>query len=83
MNNEIVIRVGSFLTVFIFIALWEIVARRRSLTTSKKARWFSNLSIIFINTLLVRLIFPFLAVNMAIHFLKTGRFSGSPVDSTP
>jgi len=67
MNNEIVIRVGSFLTVFILIALWEIVARRRSLTTSKKARWFSNLSIIFINTLLVRLVFPFLAVSMAIE----------------
>ena len=72
MENEIFIRVGSFLTVFILIALWEIVARRRSLTTSKKGRWFSNLGIILINTLLVRLVFPVLAVNMAIKAQQSG-----------
>jgi sterol desaturase/sphingolipid hydroxylase (fatty acid hydroxylase superfamily) len=72
MNNEVVIRVGSFVTVFILIALWEIVARRRSLTTSKKERWFSNLGIISINTLVVRLIFPVLAVNMAIKAQQSG-----------
>jgi hypothetical protein len=66
MNNEIIIRVGSFLAVFSLIALWEIVARRRSLTTSKKVRWFNNLGITSIDALLVRLVFPVLAVNMAI-----------------
>ena len=60
MNNEIIIRVGSFLAVFSFIALWEIAARRRPLMTSKRVRWFNNLGITFINALLVRLVFPFI-----------------------
>jgi len=55
MDNEIIIRVGSFLAVFIIIALGEIAARRRSLKTSKKVRWFSNIGITVINVLLVRL----------------------------
>ena len=72
MNKEIIIRVGSFLAVFILIALWEILARRRLLTTAKKWRWFSNLGIISINTLVVRLIFPVLAVNMAVKAQQSG-----------
>ena len=72
MNNEIIIRVGSFLAVFSLIALWEIVARRRSLTTSKKVRWFNNLGITSIDALLVRLVFPVLAVNMAIKAQQSG-----------
>ncbi len=72
MNNEIIIRVGSFLAVFSLIALWEIVARRRSLTTSKMVRWFNNLGITSIDALLVRLVFPVLAVNMAIKAQQSG-----------
>ena len=72
MDNEIIIRVGSFLAVFIIIALWEIAARRRSLTTSKKVRWFSNIGITVINALLVRLAFPFLAVSMALKAQQSG-----------
>jgi sterol desaturase/sphingolipid hydroxylase (fatty acid hydroxylase superfamily) len=72
MNNEIIIRVGSFLTVFILIALWEIVARRRALTTPKKVRWFNNLGITLIDALLVRLVFPVLAVDIAIKAQQSG-----------
>ena len=72
MNNEIIIRVGAFLAVFSLIALWEIVARRRSLTTSRKVRWFNNLGITSIDALLVRLVFPVLAVNMAIKAQQSG-----------
>jgi hypothetical protein len=43
MDNEIVIRVASFLPAFILIALWEFLAQRRSLTVSKRSRWMSNL----------------------------------------
>ena len=72
MNNEIIIRVGAFLAVFSLIALWEIVARRRPLTTSRKVRWFNNLGITSIDALLVRLVFPVLAVNMAIKAQQSG-----------
>ena len=66
MQTEIIIRAGSFLAVFVLIALWETKDQRRSLTTAKRWRWFNNLSIILINTLTVRLVFPVLAVNIAI-----------------
>ena len=72
MKNEIIIRAGSFVAVFILIALWEIVARRRILTTSKTVRWFNNISITLINVLVLRLAFPVLAVNMAIKSQQYG-----------
>ena len=65
MPNEITIRFIFFFSLFVFVALWELLAPRRGLTASKKARWISNLGITFMNPLLVRLLFPVLAVNMA------------------
>jgi sterol desaturase/sphingolipid hydroxylase (fatty acid hydroxylase superfamily) len=65
MEHEITIRLISFVLIFILVALWEIRAPRRNLTTSKKWRWFNNLSIIAINPVFLRLVFPVLAVGMA------------------
>jgi sterol desaturase/sphingolipid hydroxylase (fatty acid hydroxylase superfamily) len=59
------IRLMSFAMIFIMVALWEIRTPRRRLKTSKKARWIANLSIIIINPVLVRLVFPLLAVEAA------------------
>jgi len=64
MEHEITIRVITFVLIFILVALWEIRAPRRTLMTSKKWRWFNNLSIIAINPLLLRLVFPVLAIGM-------------------
>ena len=65
MKNEIAIRLVLFALIFILIAIWEIRMPRRALTTPKKGRWFNNLSIIAINTVLLRLVFPVLAMGMA------------------
>jgi len=65
MEHERAIRIVSFLSIFILLALWEIFMPRRILTTSKKCRWFSNLSIVAINPVLLQLLFPVLAVGMA------------------
>jgi sterol desaturase/sphingolipid hydroxylase (fatty acid hydroxylase superfamily) len=65
MKHEIAIRLISFVLIFILVALWEIRMPRRALTTSKKWRWFNNLSLIAINPVLLRLVFPVLAVEMA------------------
>jgi len=65
MDHEITLRALSFALIFILIALWEIRTPRRTLTTSKKKRWFTNLSIIAMNPLLIRLVFPVFAVEMA------------------
>ena len=72
MPNEIAIQIGFFFGVFAFIAIWELLAPRRQLTTSKMSRWASNLAITFLNPLAVRLVFPILAVSMALTAQKNG-----------
>jgi sterol desaturase/sphingolipid hydroxylase (fatty acid hydroxylase superfamily) len=66
MKHEIVIRLIFFLTIFGAVAYWEHRLPRRPLTTSKKVRWISNLSFMIGNPVLVRLIFPIVAVNTAL-----------------
>ncbi len=57
-NNTIAIRLGFFLGIFLLMALWELLAPRRQLDEPKSKRWFCNLSIVAINTLILRLAFP-------------------------
>ena len=66
MSTEITIRLGFFLGIFVLVAVCEILAPRRVLTTSKARRWFANLVIIGLNPLSVRLVFPVLPVAMAL-----------------
>jgi sterol desaturase/sphingolipid hydroxylase (fatty acid hydroxylase superfamily) len=65
MEDDIAIRLISFVMIFILVALWEIRMPRRTLLTSKKWRWFTNLSIIAINPVLLHFVFPILAVGAA------------------
>ena len=74
MSTEITIRLGFFLGIFVLVAVCEILAPRRALTTSKSGRWFANLVIIGLNPLSVRLFFPVLPVAMAL--LATERHWG-------
>lgn len=64
-NNEITIRLSFFLGVFAVMALWEIIAPRRALGISKALRWSNNLALVFLDTLVSRLLFPAAAVGMA------------------
>jgi sterol desaturase/sphingolipid hydroxylase (fatty acid hydroxylase superfamily) len=66
MNNEIIVRIGFFFGVLAIIAVWELIARRRTLTTSKPVRWRDNLSIVLINSLLVRIVLPITPVGLAL-----------------
>ncbi|MBA7543828.1 hypothetical protein ES705_36169 [subsurface metagenome] len=72
MSYEVVIRLGFFFGVFALIAIWEVLAPRRSLTTSKSVRWFSNLAITFLNPVVVRLVSPIMPVTMALLAQKSG-----------
>jgi sterol desaturase/sphingolipid hydroxylase (fatty acid hydroxylase superfamily) len=72
MNNESVIRLVFFAGIFALIAIWERSSPRRPLTTSKRNRWINNLAITFINPLLVRLLFPIVATNMALAARQHG-----------
>lgn len=60
------IRMAFFAGIFLAVALVEFMAPRRTLTTPKKTRWFGNISIVFINTFLLRLLAPAGAVGIAV-----------------
>lgn len=65
LNNELPIRLGFFFGVFAVIAIWEFLAPRRKPTISKSLRWTNNLALIFLNNLVIRLLFPAAALGVA------------------
>jgi len=71
-NHEISIRLGFFLGTFLLIALWEVIAPRRALTVSKAVRWFNNLGLVALNTVILRLLFPAAAVGVAVFAATQG-----------
>jgi sterol desaturase/sphingolipid hydroxylase (fatty acid hydroxylase superfamily) len=66
MNHEITIRLSFFFGTFIVMALWEVVAPKRALTVSKLVRWANNLGLVFLNSFIVRFLFPAAAVGVAV-----------------
>ena len=71
-QHEIGIRLSFFIGVFVMMAMWELLAPRRALTVSKVVRWTNNLVLVFLNTLILRLIFPAAAVGVAIFTTDNG-----------
>ncbi len=65
MNHEVAIRLSAFFGIFGVMAVWELLSRRRALTVSKATRWLNNLGIVFLNSVLLRVLFPAAAVGMA------------------
>lgn len=65
MQTGTIIRLAIFLTVFATFAVCEYRSPRRRLTVSKKKRWTANLVIIIANPLILHLVFPLLALDMA------------------
>jgi sterol desaturase/sphingolipid hydroxylase (fatty acid hydroxylase superfamily) len=70
--HEALIRMGFFLGIFVVVALVEVFDPRRPLLTSKTSRWFGNISIVAINTVVLRLLFPAGAVGIAIWVGEQG-----------
>jgi sterol desaturase/sphingolipid hydroxylase (fatty acid hydroxylase superfamily) len=71
-NHEPLIRFGFFFGILILMAAWERLAPRRPPQTSKSMRWFSNLGIVFIDTIMLRLLVSFSAIGTAIFAEKAG-----------
>jgi len=65
-DNEVFIRLGFFFGIFFSMAIWEMIAPRRSLSQPKRIRWFNNIGITVFNSVLVRLVFPAAAVGAAV-----------------
>ncbi|WP_049722360.1 sterol desaturase family protein [Gilvimarinus polysaccharolyticus] len=65
MSHEALIRVGVFASFLLAMALWEALAGFRPQNISRWQRWPSNLLIVVLNTLVLRLFFPLAAVGAA------------------
>ena len=72
LGHEPAIRLGFFLGVFALMALWEVVAPRRALTQSRGVRWSSNLGLVVLNSVVLRVLFPAAAVGMAVFAAEQG-----------
>ena len=72
LENELPIRLSFFLGVFVLMALWEILSPRRQLTISKAKRWTSNIALIVLNSIVLRLLFPTAAVGVGVLVQQKG-----------
>ena len=63
---EPAIRLTAFLGILGAMALWEIAAPRRRRDIPRVIRWTNNLALVVIDTAILRLTFPILAVGLAV-----------------
>lgn len=64
-SYESTVRLSFFAGMFLLMASWELVSPRRVLSTPKAERWFSNLTLVVLNALVLRILFPAAATGMA------------------
>lgn len=64
-SHEPTIRLSFFLGTLGMIGIWQVVAPKRPQTVSTLWRWLNNFGVTFLNTFLLRLLFPILAVGLA------------------
>jgi sterol desaturase/sphingolipid hydroxylase (fatty acid hydroxylase superfamily) len=66
------IRLGAFGGVFFVMAIWEFIGPRRNQAIGRGLRWPSNLGVVVVDTLLVRVLFPTTAVGLALFAAARG-----------
>ena len=64
--HEAQARLVFFFSILAVMAAWEVMTPRRRQEIPRLLRWSNNLGVVVIDTLLVRLTFPLLAVGMAV-----------------
>ena len=72
LGNEPTIRLAVFLGILLAMALWEVAAPRRRREIPRLLRWSNNLAVVVVDTLLVRLAFPVVAVGLALTAQERG-----------
>ncbi len=65
LGNEASLRLGAFVAVLVLMAVWERLSPRRAWTVSRRLRWASNLGLVVLNSLALRLLFPVASVGIA------------------
>ena len=72
LNHEMEVRLSFFFGVFAIMAFWEWRKPCRTLKLSKWLRWRNNLGLVFLNTLVLRALFPAAAVGVAFYAEQQG-----------
>ncbi|MDC0335430.1 sterol desaturase family protein [Pseudodesulfovibrio sp.] len=72
MTIELAVRVGSFLAILTIMGIAESVWPRRVLATPKGQRWFANISVSVLSTLIVRILLPLAPAGIAIYCAEHG-----------
>jgi sterol desaturase/sphingolipid hydroxylase (fatty acid hydroxylase superfamily) len=70
--HEAQARLAVFFSILAVMAAWEVAVPRRRREVPRLLRWSNNLGVVVIDTLLVRLSFPLLAVGMAVLAAERG-----------
>ena len=65
LKHESMIRFSLFFSTLFLMRLWEIIAPCRRLATPRLSRWFSNIGLLMLGTMILRAIFPMAAVGVA------------------
>lgn len=65
LGHEAAVRLSVFLGMLVAMMLWEVSTPRRRLEIPRVLRWSNNLALVVIDTAILRLAFPVLAVGMA------------------
>lgn len=69
---EPALRLAAFLGVLALMAMWEVAAPRRRREIPRVIRWTNNLALVVLDTVILRLTFPILAVGLAVMAEERG-----------
>lgn len=72
LSNEPIIRLSIFAAIFTIMAAWEVFSPRRHQAIGRVTRWPSNIGIVALDALIVRILFPVSAVGLALFVEANG-----------
>ncbi|MCP4277274.1 MAG: hypothetical protein GY779_13070 [Gammaproteobacteria bacterium] len=81
-QNEVAIRLSFFFGAFTVTSIWKINSPRRVLTISKSVRWLNNPGLVFIKSIVLRLLFSAAAVGVVAVAGQSG-WGGLNFDEIP
>lgn len=64
---EPILRLSVFAGMLVLMALWEVAAPKRRREIPRVIRWTNNLALVVLDTVILRLSFPILAVGLAVY----------------
>ena len=65
--SEGALRLSVFASVFVIMGCAERLCPRRPPVQSRRYRWFTNLSLVVVDSVVLRIVFPILAVGLALY----------------